>query len=871
MEEPTSTIKSADPGSVSTRELLILYTADAHKWATYLQKILTSSGKLRKSSIFLCALDPAGRRHGFDLERARSCKCTVLLLMGEMLDRIREPELLGGLQTLLCPPHSVVALTCSTSEDSAPMDIFEDWSRWKRLSAEDEPAVYVSTILESLSESRRAENDRETETAATAESHDSTAAANPTADHKGEATSSAVKADDPVSSEATGGTPRLTCLTVQPSRVLCGQQQTLHIIFICKVDDESLPEVEFSPANGPAKRVPGTLENEYTISVSAPDMPAGEVSLTMREGQSRVSLRSVTYYTDMGAISRHFENAASPVNFLCQAFNLTCNAAESVDEMLAGSLTSKMPATGLRVFGVRQIEVENMAAYQRTEELPTLLHFAAKYGLKKLTAVLLRCPGALQAYSVMNKHGDYPNTLAEKSGFSDLRQFMDEFVETEDMLQSHSEEPKEDAEVYEFMSNSARGMMMRYPSCSEDVYESMLEISPECADDLYEAMSEVVENPEEFMLRTFFQGKPDDGVNLRENEGVKGEGVETDDLSGPHRPEEEEEEDPYNRFLHGVYDTVNNSRIYSPILLNRAPAPTPRPESECGQPVIFRVFSDKDAVNGSTAEELGYPAGPPVTGAPSSTYDPYAGMKTPGQRQLISLQERVKVGEITVDDAVREFQAWKFDHKHRSSSLRYQKGNLKLLRDSIIRRHKSRQRSGKELDFEISAPLQRKSSATLERSEFEPIPGAPAASPPPPLPLLPPPHPAAPQTVQRGGWKTGSTSSTSSTESNRLSTHSTLSSGTEPDFEDIVEVIAPPPRPLRSSDAAALLTPPRVPPRLPERSVRRAGDLKTASSSSRTAETTLHERYVSCPTRALPRIPSQRRTSSTPPIPRRLR
>lgn len=65
---------------------------------------------------------------------------------------------------------------------------------------------------------------------------------------------------------------------------------------------------------------------------------------------------------------------------------------------------------------------------QRDEDLPTLLHFAAKYGLKKLTTTLLQCPGALQAYSVMNKHGDYPNTLAEKSGFSDLRQFMDEFV-----------------------------------------------------------------------------------------------------------------------------------------------------------------------------------------------------------------------------------------------------------------------------------------------------------------------------------------------------------------------------------------------------------------------------------------------------------
>lgn len=57
---------------------------------------------------------------------------------------------------------------------------------------------------------------------------------------------------------------------------------------------------------------------------------------------------------------------------------------------------------------------------------------------------------------------------------------------------------------------------------------------------------------------------------------------------------------------------------------------------------------------------------------PSPVYDPYAGMKTPGQRQLISLQERVKVGEITVDEAVNEFKAWKFDQDGRASSVRYQ-------------------------------------------------------------------------------------------------------------------------------------------------------------------------------------------------------
>lgn len=159
---------------------------------------------------------------------------------------------------------------------------------------------------------------------------------------------------------------------------------------------------------------------------------------------------------------------------------------------------------------------------QRDEELPTLLHFAAKYGLKKLTTILLQSPGALQAYSVMNRNGDYPNTLAEKSGFSGLRHFMDEYVvrpptgtcflsvslslasvsshlslarvqETADMLQSHLKDVNTDesGQVYELMSSTSEDIMLKYSGCTEDIYESMLGINPDCAEDLCKFMNSV--------------------------------------------------------------------------------------------------------------------------------------------------------------------------------------------------------------------------------------------------------------------------------------------------------------------------------------------------------------------------------------------
>ncbi|XP_028983417.1 phosphoinositide 3-kinase adapter protein 1 [Betta splendens] len=859
MEEEASSIESANGGAPAEPELVILHAAEAHKWATYLRVILISSQKFPKSSILLYSLSPEDQLHGYNFQHLRGCSCVVVLVSGAFVDLLCDPELHAALHRLLHPPRRVVALLCGIAEDDVLADSFEHWHSWRKLYADDEPVVYVDTILESFRDRGPVEAVHESELAAIEELHiaDDSFPEPPAEDETEEAAPEELPdpvpedEEEPVAVEDLAPPAPLTCLTVQPDRVLCGGGETLFIIFTHKLEDQSAPEVEFSSHTAATctTKVQAVVENDYTISVVAPDMPAGVVSLTVHTDCLCADLRPVTYYTSMGEVSRYLEKAADPLNFICQAFNWTCNTTESLDVMLTDSLKSRLPSAGFQLFGIRQIEEENMTTYQRNEELPTLLHFAAKYGLKKLTTVLLQCPGALQAYSVMNKNGDYPNTLAERSGFSDLRQFMDDFVETADMLKSHLEEtinPDEGAEVYEHMSNTSQDIMMKYSGCSEDIYESMLGIDPECAGDLYEVMNAVNENPEEAMLRTFFQAKPHKNA-VGDNKEPLNYGEEERDVNGLNH--NEEEEDPYNLCPEDVYDMVDDNSSCTPVVLNRPPAPLPRPESEVepdrAMAYISKVFSDKSAPNKTL--EMEYSAVRPVVEAPTPIYDPYAGMKTPGQRQLISLQERVKVGEITVDEAVQEFKAWQFDHERRSSSIRYQQDNLKKLRESITRRHKEREKTGKELDYEISAPLQRNfywgSNVTLECAVYESTSRLPAAP------------PAATQVIQRGNWKTGSTSSTSSTESNRLSTHSTFSfsSGTEPDFEDTLEGLPPPPpRPLRSSDAP-VLPPPRVPPRIPER----------------VQDKVLQERYISCPTRPPPQRPSYRQTNSAPPVPRR--
>ncbi|KAJ0004966.1 hypothetical protein NQD34_011180, partial [Periophthalmus magnuspinnatus] len=767
------------PDTLSSYELLILYTSEAYEWATYLQQILKSTKKFPKKSILLYSVSPADQLHGYNFDSLQNCKCVVVLFTGAFLDNLSSLDLQAALQRVLCPPHRVVALLCGVEDDHVLTECFPDWPYWRKLYTEDEPAVYVSTILESVTESEFSGNCLDTERGGQAE-----------------------REEGQSNTEETGATD-LSCLTVQPNRIHCGDQETVFIIFKYKIDHYSEMEIEFSSESGDSTRIQPTVENSFTLSVTAPDFPAGVASLTLRTKQSSAILKPVTYFTSMGEVNHFIENATDPVNFICQAFHLQSNSRESLDHMLTECLKSKMPATGLQLFGIRQIEEDNMASYQRNEELPTLLHFAAKYGLKKLTTALLQCPGALQAYSVMNKNGDYPNTLAQKSGFSDLRQFMDEFVETADMLKSHIEEtiaPEEEGDVYERMTTASQDMLMRFSGQSEDIYESMLEISPECAEDLCKILT------------------PRHSPLSRRRERI----CSRQRLTGSRR---REEEDPYN-LTDQIYDTVDPETMY-PSIINCPPAPVPRPQPEPSR--------DQDKPEAYISR-----ARPPSLNQ-GSVYDPYAGMKTPGQRQLISLQERVKVGEISVEEAVQEFKAWQFDHERRAHSIRYQqvgRGDHLFI-----------------FYYEISAPLQTNlywaSAATMECGVYEPTPRL-CTMPPPTVPSAA----ATGNVIKRGSWKTGSTSSTSSTESNRLSTHSTMSysSGTEPELEDSLESLPVPPRPPRLSEPTSMAPAPRIPPRIPER----------------VPEKMLHERYTSCPTRALPQVP-QRQSEVAPPVPRRQR
>ncbi|XP_035280757.1 B-cell scaffold protein with ankyrin repeats-like isoform X2 [Anguilla anguilla] len=254
-----------------------------------------------------------------------------------------------------------------------------------------------------------------------------------------------------------------------------------------------------------------------------------------------------------------------------------------------------------------------------SEDLPTLLHFVAQNGLLGVASVLLQCPGAEHALSIANRQGETPLKLAERHGHTQLQIFLQE---TLNLSKGVTREDGEDTDIYEKMGSAANAQI-------EDIHGG---------------------------------GCSDEG--------------------GAQEEEEEEEEDPYTPVsVHEEeYDTIVASSK-AMIIANRPPVPIPRPETtkEDSTPYITQVFQKK--MSQGEPNMFYSLSTKQARGSIPSTYDTMAPSQPPGLQELIELQEQVKQGSLSMDEALERFSDWQREQKGLDS---IQQEKLRQLRASII-------------------------------------------------------------------------------------------------------------------------------------------------------------------------------------------
>ncbi|XP_067288564.1 B-cell scaffold protein with ankyrin repeats-like isoform X1 [Pseudorasbora parva] len=554
--------------SNTSEDLLIIYESEAEQWASYLQFHLT--GPIPETGICCYDIAMVTSRQD-DFLRLGKYKCKLLILSRGMLEGLCQLRRFF-LARVLRPETRVIILLCGVESLDPLLELVPlKGEECLQISSEQEPQDYRLAVAEIVCKGGQA------------------AAVD----------GRSVQVEKKLSS---GATVSNQTLLVLPSRVPCGNPGKIFIL-LQEIMAGKDAEVEFS-GNKKQVRVKPVNWNESTLSVTAPDFTAGKVIVTLYSKGLFKGNASLKYYTIMGDIAQSLQQAADPVKFMCQAFQVS--SLEKLDQTLASCLMQKMPTGGFQGLQCNQPPAGECSS----DDIPTLLHFAAKHGLQDLASALLQCPGSRQALKVASSHGYTPLDLAHVHGHNKLYILLQESLVFEDS------DGNIDTGVYELMGR---------------------------ADNLQVAC-------------------PDEEHQNNDDENV-------------YTPLGRDEEE---------YDAILTSSS-SVVIVNRPPAPTPRPDAlpspEDNTPFIAQVFQKKKS-QGDAEMLYSLPTRQVrQRDSISSTYDTFVPSHPPGLDELIKLQEEVKTGTLSIDDALDRFNDWQRLQKGMDS---VQQEKIQQLRASII-------------------------------------------------------------------------------------------------------------------------------------------------------------------------------------------
>ncbi|XP_036407686.1 B-cell scaffold protein with ankyrin repeats-like [Megalops cyprinoides] len=565
--------------STAAEDLLIIHEAEAEPWASYLRSVF--AGPIREEGI--CCYDIATvSSKKEDFLRLGRYRCKLLILSQGMLEGLCQIRRFF-LARVLQPAGAVVVLLCGVDSLAPLREMVPLGEGCLQCSSEQDAQEYLSAVTEIVQRGNQASVDVSALTARVAALE--------------------LKLDKgPSATAATAVSARAHVLVVPP-RVPCENPGEVFILLRDAVNSKDA-EVEFQ-GKKERTRVKPSSWNDHTLCVTAPDFPAGTVGVTLYCGGVVTAEGELQYYSTMDEIALLLKKAADPMDFMFQAFQTS--SAEKLDQLLTSTLMGGMPTGG---FQGLQCD-EGHEGEMHSEDLPTLLHFAAQNGLMGVANILLQCPGGQRALRIANGNGDTPLMLAEKNGHAQLHILLQEMLNVPESVVKGEDE---DSSIYEMMGSA----------------------------DTQEEVRDEAEDPEE--------------------------------------------EDPYAPL--GVndeeYDTILTSSK-AVIIANRPPAPTPRPETtptkEDSTPFIAQVFQKK--MSQGDADTLYSLPAKQAKGRDSisSTYDTFVPNRMPGLQELIELQEKVKRGVLTMDEALERFSDWQRVQKGLDA---IQQEKLRQLRASII-------------------------------------------------------------------------------------------------------------------------------------------------------------------------------------------
>ncbi|KAG5332224.1 BCAP protein, partial [Acromyrmex heyeri] len=162
--------------------------------------------------------------------------------------------------------------------------------------------------------------------------------------------------------------------------------------------------------------------NPYALQFSIPERCL-EVSMLVgvritKNGCS-LGVRQVKCESRLRELDQILRAHDNPLEFMCQTFGFSSTDREKFDNWMVHAFQKNMPPH-FNLLSTPSGIVPTHKSCTSPEENPTLLHFAARFGLEKLAWQLLECPGGDLACDLKNVSELTPADLAEQAGHARL-------------------------------------------------------------------------------------------------------------------------------------------------------------------------------------------------------------------------------------------------------------------------------------------------------------------------------------------------------------------------------------------------------------------------------------------------------------------
>jgi phosphoinositide 3-kinase adapter protein 1 len=164
--------------------------------------------------------------------------------------------------------------------------------------------------------------------------------------------------------------------------------------------------------------------NPYTLHFNVPES-CMEISMMIgvRVFKNNVDLgvRPIKCESRMRELEQILKNTDAPMEFMCQSVGLSTADSDKLDLNVVQSFQKNIPPN-FHLLSTEDEPSNSLRLHKDAspEEFPTLIHFAARWGLERLGLLLLECPGAEMACEIKNVNGKSPADIAELHGHQKL-------------------------------------------------------------------------------------------------------------------------------------------------------------------------------------------------------------------------------------------------------------------------------------------------------------------------------------------------------------------------------------------------------------------------------------------------------------------